>query len=687
MNNKSVTRKCERFVSWWIKWEDLNWPNADNLDRIKARADLIAKNDATAAVIFGTHFRWDWMPFFEILHDYFATVADELHQRGLKLYDHHSVNLVHRYDTRDEMRNVILHSQPHLPFSPSREAAATWEYNGSKLNSWHMFDTVTRKPLYYPQYTAEGFCHRNPDFIEAYCAYVKKLIADTGIDGLMDDDTVHYMFFRSCACPVCRAALQERTGMDLPLADNTEFWGNWENPAWKEWIALRFESCAIFQRAVRSVLPPDFPTMSCGGPSTTASAVFKGNEALDFLQGCNLQNLELCGNLPPYKHDPVTWNSPILHHYVSASYNASAAARTGAHCVGVGYGFTEPTANLVWALNKCLGADCWFSTLKGRLGLPSNYLATLPNDFDPIGRAYHFEKSHPELFDSTPIQQAGIYFSHETRDHSSYGCLHKGLPQDFSQTQSLLAEAGIACGTAIEIPMDTRDYQVLLVPGAELINEREIQSLRKFTIAGGKVLMFGPCGFPGANSPWSVRQKIGDDFWKITPESIDKYPQPLQWTYDEIPTPDLSKAQWSELEPGLFHHPGRLPNDALAKSLLQLVRQNLRPLPVQMEATNGYLTSFRKVSHGYVIHLLAKEYDTDIDHHLDEIRTHRSRVNIIVKAEPIDVSRIIRIHTTLSLDVFTPFQKEGASVSRFSKETLAISLPEKCPYAILHLHD
>ena len=199
--------------------------------------------------------------------------------------------------------------------------------------------------------------------------------------------------------------------------------------------------------------------------------------------------------------------------------------------------------------------------------------------------------------------------------------------------------------------------------------------------------MFGPCGLPGANSPWSVRQKIGDDFWKITPESINRYPQHLQWTYDEIPTPDLSKAQWSELEPGLFHHPGRLPNDALAKSLLQLVRQNLRPLPVQMEATNGYLTSFRKVSHGYVIHLLAKEYDTDIDHHLDEIRTHRSRVNIIVKAEPIDVSRIIRIHTTLSLDVFTPFQKEGASVSRFSKETLAISLPEKCPYAILHLHD
>ena len=121
---KTHSKECERFVSWWIRWEDLNWPNADNLDRIRRRADQVAASGASGAIVFGTHFRWDWLPFFEILHDYLATVADELHQRGVKFYDHHSVNLVHRYDTREEMRNVILHSQPHLPFSPCREAAA-----------------------------------------------------------------------------------------------------------------------------------------------------------------------------------------------------------------------------------------------------------------------------------------------------------------------------------------------------------------------------------------------------------------------------------------------------------------------------------------------------------------------------------------------------------------------------------
>ena len=86
----------DRIVSWWIRWEDLNWPNPDTLDRIRRRADQLKAADANAAMVFGTHFRWDWLPFFEILHDYLATVAAELHARGIKLYDHYSVNLVHR---------------------------------------------------------------------------------------------------------------------------------------------------------------------------------------------------------------------------------------------------------------------------------------------------------------------------------------------------------------------------------------------------------------------------------------------------------------------------------------------------------------------------------------------------------------------------------------------------------------
>ena len=680
---KTHSKECERFVSWWIRWEDLNWPNADNLDRIRRRADQVAASGASGAIVFGTHFRWDWLPFFEILHDYLATVADELHQRGVKFYDHHSVNLVHRYDTREEMRNVILHSQPHLPFSPCREAAATWRYNGSLLNDWRMYDVVTRKVLYFPQYTGEGFCYRNPDFIAAYCEYAKKLVADTDIDGLMADDTVHYLRFFSCACPVCRKALQERAGVDLPLATDANFWGNWDNPAWRAWIDLRFESTAIFQKAVRDVLPPDFPLTSCGSRSAAHTAPEIASDAVQFLKGCSIQHLEFCGNTPPYKHDPKTWNTPIISHFVNSSYNTAAVEKSGGRCLGAGYGFVEATANIIWAVNKCLGADCWFSTLKGRLGITAEELAKLPDDASPAGRAFRFEKAHPELFTSKLIRQVGAYFSCETRDHTLYGSLRNGHSQDFSNVQQLLAGAGISVGTVLDMPEDTQDYQLLILSGTAKLTETELANLSKFVAAGGKVIANGPCALPEANSPWQLENRVRSPFFETVGSSAGG-PGPMRWMSEPVAEPDLSGAAWNEVSPGIWYDPARLPDAAVAEGMLKLVRKFLRPLPVKLDGIGGYLAAVHKNENYYIVHLLAKDYDTDIDHRLDEIRTHRTRVTLITKVEPLNVSRTFTVETELPVEVYTPFNDDGAKVER-DGGAVKVELPDKCSYAVVRI--
>ena len=114
-----------RFTNWWIHWEDLHWPNPDSMDAVRRKAEKYAEANITSAIIFGCHFRWDYLPFFTILHDYLATVAEELGKYGIELIDHHSVNLIHRYSSVEEMRRVMQHSGPHIPFSPSREAAAS----------------------------------------------------------------------------------------------------------------------------------------------------------------------------------------------------------------------------------------------------------------------------------------------------------------------------------------------------------------------------------------------------------------------------------------------------------------------------------------------------------------------------------------------------------------------------------
>ncbi|MBE6534431.1 MAG: hypothetical protein E7678_05645, partial [Ruminococcaceae bacterium] len=168
------------------------------MERIKTKAEKFAKANITTAMIYGCHFRWDYMPYFTILQDYLATVASELAKYGIELIDHHSVSLVHRYDTVEEMRHVMVHSNVHIPFSPSREMAKTWEYQGKRLNDWRMIDVRDGKPLHLPQYAAEGFCHRNPEFMEAYQDYAVKLVRDTGIKGLMADDTTYFTGYSSC---------------------------------------------------------------------------------------------------------------------------------------------------------------------------------------------------------------------------------------------------------------------------------------------------------------------------------------------------------------------------------------------------------------------------------------------------------------------------------------------------------
>ena len=42
--------KHERMATWWMHWPDLQWPDSDNLDKIKARADGFAEAGVTAAM-------------------------------------------------------------------------------------------------------------------------------------------------------------------------------------------------------------------------------------------------------------------------------------------------------------------------------------------------------------------------------------------------------------------------------------------------------------------------------------------------------------------------------------------------------------------------------------------------------------------------------------------------------------
>jgi len=48
MDGEKNSADCERPVSRGIKWADLDWPNADNLDRVRRRARRRDREDRTS---------------------------------------------------------------------------------------------------------------------------------------------------------------------------------------------------------------------------------------------------------------------------------------------------------------------------------------------------------------------------------------------------------------------------------------------------------------------------------------------------------------------------------------------------------------------------------------------------------------------------------------------------------------
>ena len=677
-------RSGRRIASWWLRFEDLNWPNADTLDRIKRRAEGMARADVTAAMIFGAHFRWDFLPYFTILNDYLATVSEELRALGIELYDHHSVCLVHRYDTRQEMRRVILHSGPHLPFSPSRNAAASWEYRGKRLNDWRMIDVRDGKPAYYPQYTAESFCTRNPEYREAYKDYIRTLVSETGIRGLSADDPIHFMQYATCACSHCQAELKRRAGITLPPIDDRSFWGNWENPAWRAWIDLRLDGVSDFLREIKGVLPEGFLLTTCGGASATAHVNASCADGRRFLGGCNYLNLEMVGNTPPYRHDPVTSNSSISHKMINAAHHQGAAIEQGLRCFGTGFAFTEATANIVWAVNKMLGADCWMITLKDRLGLPEHILRTLPNEEDIVGRAYGFEKQHPELFDGTAVAQLGVYFSEETKFHTYFGNLDHGYCEDFGAMMKLLFAHGISAHTIFRFPKDASRYPCVLLPSAASMTDAERAALDQYTKNGGTVIACGPSAIPEAEGEWALPTspdvKEPSAFFCHMPDG--PFPINPAWMRETTLTPCEAPISFRECRQSVLYTPHRVSDGKIDRLLMDEIRQCIKPYPVKVVSADGYLVTTFEHSDSVTVHLLAADFDTDIDHKLDEIRFHRSRVNFINRVEPIGVARTVLIDAAADATVYTPFNEATTLVTRVGDQT-TVTLPDATSYLIV----
>jgi hypothetical protein len=485
-SSKPVAKDKQRYraVSWWLTWDDLTWPNEALMEKIRRRADHCAANGVNCCIIFGAHFRWDFMPIWGRLHDLIRFIAEQLHQRQIMLFDHHSSVLTHRPRNQEEALNIWRRNRHHVPFYPSNEAAATLQFNGSRLNDWRMIDVETGQSAYLPAYNAEQYCMNHPAFREAYAQYLKQLRTETGIDGLMSDDGIFYADWRVCGCSHCRKRFKDQFGHSLPPVSDTEFWGNRRSPAFRDWIKMRFATCGDFLADAKQALPTGFPLLTCCSSSDGYAMPAFGMSYQDFIRNCNLVMLEMYGSTPSIQG---TWDeripSQLLHLGIARDHQAA--------CLGLGYGFFPDTAFFVWALNKFLGSDSWFSTLKGRLGAAEKQLAALADDSELVGEGYRWEKAHPQLFAGEVDTDIAVFFSRATRDF--YGQCQADYVGDYHASCEQLLSGGVTYEVVTEIPGVSK-VRRLILSSATCLSAEQRQQLSEFLKGGGIVIATGPTG-------------------------------------------------------------------------------------------------------------------------------------------------------------------------------------------------
>lgn len=635
-----MAKEAYRMVSWWITWEDLAWPDRDLEDKIRLRAGRMAEGDVNTAIIFGAHFRWDFMPLWGNLHDMMRCIADELHRRGIKLFDHHSSVLTHRYDNRQEMLDMRRNNRHHVPFAPSRRAADEWTYRGMKLNDWRMIDVRTGRAVRLPAYTAEEFCINNPDFIGAYLSYVRLLLEETGIDGLMSDDGIFYSNLTSCGCVHCRERFRREYGHELPPAEDASFWNNWRNPVFRDWLEMRLRSTGDFVVAIKNVLPPGFPFMSCCSDSINVACAGAGMSYLEFIRGCNMVMLEMCGNTP--KTDGtlgMLLPTQLQHLGIAREHNVP--------CIGLGYGFSADTAGVIWAFNKFLGSDCWFSTKKGRLGLPDSKLAGLPDDPETTVIPYNFEKNHPELFDAVSDSAAAVYFSNATRNF--YGGNYSDYTADYVGACNYLYAKEIQFDVVNRIPAPDAGYSVLVLPTAVCLSDEDCRALDDWLESGRTLVATGPLGVCDGRGN-RVRRQFGEKYGiRVELPEIERPPVfPPDWT--PRPTVDcLNALEWHR--PGnRFHwHPGRM-GAAEPPRLEDILKPELPPPSMEVPANSGWLVRrFRSAEGAARLHALSRNYRLELNEELEALRENnwvRQSLNIVTAVKPVQAEKhmVLRVH-------------------------------------------
>jgi hypothetical protein len=356
-------------ASWWCTLDDILWPQKSVVDKIKRRAENFAKAKIDTAINFGFHIRFDFSNYFGKLHGYYNNVCEELHQHGIKFIDHYSCNDVERPRGEEEIKKLNKGQRHHVLLYADPIAAKFAQYEGHLFQDICEIDIRDGSRGYARQYQMETFCFNNPGFLDMHKKYLQRLLKEVPIDGIEIDDMCDYAGLTTCGCKYCRDRFKRDYGHEIPpfedknfwgdTSKNMLYWGNYQNPVFRDWLKMKSDSIVDHLKMARSVLN-GIPLMTCcssAGPIILNSLSLNLEKMAPELDFFMLENVGIdVSSVNWTKKEPEA----MLQRDIAKSHKNAPAMALSYTVYGKG-------GYLGWCLSRFWGVANWSSTLEHRL--------------------------------------------------------------------------------------------------------------------------------------------------------------------------------------------------------------------------------------------------------------------------------------------------------------------------------
>ena len=502
-NNTSVNEGLfipHNAASWWCGIEDLLWSEKKIVDRIKRRAEAFSKAGIDTAINFGFHIRFDFSNYFGQLHGYYANVCEELHKYDIKFMDHYSCNHVERPRGEAEFRKLHKEQRHHTLLFHDPIAAETAQYEGYFFKNICETDLRDGSRGYAAQYQMEAFCHNNPDFLDMHTKYLKRLLREVPLDLIEVDDMCDYAGLATCGCIHCRERFKREYGHEIPpfgeksfwgdISKPMLFWGNYENPVFRDWIKMKADIVADHVKLVKSIVG-NIPLLTCcssTGPIVLNSIALNLERMAPYLDMFMLENVGT--NIKSV--DWVKMDAEALQQ------KDIARQRNNAPAIALSYTIYESGGYLGWALSRFWGVANWSSTLNQRLEEDPEDEMEIENIIGPINN-WEKENSNLDYRKATDFTEVRLVSSSLCRDNGyryENGTEQWDRVSDWSQElvknnicYRIVRSAELSDANAL-----LAEKTPVILDGIGSVSEAQFKSISTFLSKGGKVWLRLPFG-------------------------------------------------------------------------------------------------------------------------------------------------------------------------------------------------